>query len=108
MSYEIEYFNPRILKEIEAWPESIKLDYARLVELLMDYGPDLRMPHSRAMGNGLFEIRPKGEAGIGRAFFCFRKGKKIVILHAFIKKTQATPQKELMIALKRMKEVTNG
>jgi phage-related protein len=74
----------------------------------MDYGPNLRMPHSRAMGNGLFEMRPKGKAGIGRAFFCFKHGKKIVILHAFIKKTQATPQKELMIALKRMKEVTNG
>jgi len=108
MNYEIEYFHPRILKEIEAWPESIRIDYARLVELLMDYGPDLRMPHSRAMGNGLFEIRPKGKAGIGRAFFCFRQGKKIMILHAFIKKTQVTPHKELMIALKRMKEVTNG
>ena len=39
MSYEIEYFHPRILKEIETWPESIKIDYARLIELLMDYGP---------------------------------------------------------------------
>jgi hypothetical protein len=47
MSYEIEYFHPRILKEIEAWPESIKIDYARLIELLMDYGPDLRMPHQK-------------------------------------------------------------
>ena len=35
------------LKEIEAWPESIKIDYARLIELLMDYGPDLRMPHQK-------------------------------------------------------------
>ncbi|WP_041463803.1 type II toxin-antitoxin system RelE/ParE family toxin [Pelodictyon luteolum] len=108
MSHEIEYFHPRILKDIEAWPESIKIDYARLIELLMDYGPDLRMPHSKAMGNGLFEIRPKGKAGIGRAFFCFMQGKRIVILHAFIKKTQSTPKKELLIARKRMKEITHG
>ena len=64
MSYEIEYFHPRILKEIESWPESIKIDYARLIELLMDYGPDVRMPHSKAMGGSLFELRPKGNAGI--------------------------------------------
>ncbi|WP_165498828.1 type II toxin-antitoxin system RelE/ParE family toxin [Chlorobium sp. N1] len=108
MRHEIEYFHPRILKEIEAWPDSVKMDYARLIELLMDYGPDLRMPHSRAMGNGLFEIRPRGSDGIGRAFFCFMRGRRIVILHAFIKKTQATPQKELLIARKRMKEITNG
>ena len=73
----------------------------------MDFGPDLRMPHSKAMGNGLFEIRAKGQDGIGRAFYCFVKGKRIIILHAFIKKSQATPQKELMIARKRMKEVTS-
>ena len=107
MRYMIEYFHPRILKEIEAWPASIKADYARLIELLMDFGPDLRMPHSKPMGNSLFEIRAKGQDGIGRAFYCFVKGKRIIILHAFIKKSQATPQKELMIARKRMKEVTS-
>lgn len=107
MHFTIEYFHPRILKEIEAWPASIKADYARLIELLLDFGPDLRMPHSKAMGNGLFEIRAKGQDGIGRAFYCFVKGKRIIILHAFIKKSQATPQKELMIARKRMKEVTS-
>ena len=108
VSYEIEYFHPRILKEIEAWPESIKIDYARLIELLMDYGPDVRMPHSKAMGGSLFELRPKGKAGIGRAFYCFKRGKKIIILHAFIKKTPNTPPKDLRIARKRLQEVNNG
>ncbi len=108
MAYQIDYFHPRLLKEIEAWPESIKTDYARIVELLMDYGHDLRMPYSRAMGNGLFEIRPKGKDGIGRALYCFQAGQRIIILHAFIKKSQATPRKELLLALKRMKEVING
>jgi len=106
--HKIEYFHPQILKDIEKWPDSIKSDYARLIELVMDFGPDLRMPHSRAIGNGLFEIRPKGRDGIGRALYCFVKGKRIIILHAFIKKSQATPQKELMIARKRMKEVNDG
>jgi phage-related protein len=68
----------------------------------------LRMPYSRAMGNGLFEIRPKGKDGIVRALYCFQTGERIIILHAFIKKSQATPRKEMVLALKRMKEVING
>jgi hypothetical protein len=78
---------------------------ARLAELLMEFGPNLRMPHSRAMGDGLFELRPRGREGIGRALYCFVVGQRIVVLHAFIKKTQDTPEKELRLARKRMKEV---
>jgi len=55
MSYELEYFHPRIKEGIKSWPKSIKMDYARLVELLIGFGPDLRMPNSKAMGGGLFE-----------------------------------------------------
>jgi phage-related protein len=83
-------------------------DYARLVELLIDYGPDVRMPHSRAMGGGLFELRPKGREGIGRALYCFVIGQRVMVVHAFIKKTSATPQRDLDIARRRMKEVQNG
>jgi phage-related protein len=66
------------------------------------------MPHSRAMGDGLFEVRPRGREGIGRALYCFAVGKRIVVLHAFIKKTQQTPEKELRLARKRMKEVRDA
>ena len=108
MTYELEYFNLRTKEDIISWPKSIKMDYARLVELLIEFGPDLRMPNSRALGEGLFELRPRGKDGIGRAFFCFMKGKRIIILHAFIKKSQTTPQKDLKRAYKRMNEVNNG
>lgn len=74
----------------------------------MEFGPNLRMPHSRAMGGGLFELRPRGSEGIGRVFYCFIGGQRVVILHAFRKKTEATPKKELRIARRRMKEVQNG
>lgn len=68
-------------------------------------GADLRLPHSRAMGNGLYELRCKGNEGIGRAFYCTMVGRQIVILHSFIKKTQETPDRELKIARKRLKVV---
>lgn len=108
MAYEIEYFHQRVEAEIESWPVDVLADYAHLVELLAEYGPNLRLPHSRAMGNGLFELRPRGRSGIGRAFYCFLVGKRVVVLHAFVKKTQQTPDKELKLARKRMKELENG
>lgn len=108
MEFEIEYFHERVLAEIESWPDDVIVDYTRLVELLREYGPLLRLPHSRAMGNGLFELRPRGRFGIGRALYCFIFGKRIVIVHAFIKKTQRTPERDLKLARKRAKEVRNG
>jgi len=106
--YTVEYFNRRVLDEVESWPVGILADYARLIELLIEFGPDLKMPHSRAMGSGLFELRPKGREGIGRALYCFVVGRRIVVLHAFRKKTQATPRRELDVARRRMKEVRDG
>ncbi|MDF1482615.1 type II toxin-antitoxin system RelE/ParE family toxin [Extensimonas sp. H3M7-6] len=53
----------------------------------------------------MFELRPKGRSGIGRAFYCFLVGKRVVVLHAFNKKSRQTPDRELKLARKRMKEV---
>jgi len=70
INYPIEYFHPRVKAEIETWPDGILADFARMLELLMEFGPNLRMPHSRAMGSGLFELRPHNEVGkASGAFF---------------------------------------
>jgi phage-related protein len=74
----------------------------------MEFGPDLRMPHSRAMGAGLFELRPRGREGTGRALYCYVIGQRVVVLHAFVKKTRTTPERDLSVARKRMKEVHDG
>ena len=62
------------------------------------------MPHSRAMGRGLFELRPRGREGIARVFYCTRIGRRIVVLHSFLKKTQETPRREVEIARSRQRE----
>jgi phage-related protein len=108
MAYQIDYFHQRVLTEVESWPVDVLADYARLIELLAQHGPSLRLPHSQAFGDGLFELRPRGRSGIGRAFYCFLLGKRIVVVHAFIKKTQETPDKELKLARKRVKELQHG
>jgi phage-related protein len=108
MAFAVEYYHPKVLQDIERWPVDVLADYARLVELLMEHGPNLRLPHSRSMGEGLFELRPRGRTGIGRAMYCFLVGKRVVVVHAFIKKTQQTPDKDLKIARKRAKELQHG
>ena len=88
-------------------PAGIRAAYARLANLLVEFGVDLHLPYSRAMGGGLFELRPHSKESIARIFYCTLMGKRIVVLHGFIKKTQKTPHKELEIAIRRMKEVKN-
>ena len=104
----IVYFNDRVQKDVLSMPSGILADYLRLTEAMALYGADLRMPHSRALGAGLFELRPKGPEGIGRVFYCTQVGRVIVILHSFIKKTQETPDADMRMARKRLKEVKNG
>ncbi len=108
MAYAITYYSKAVQQDVLALPSGILAGYLRLADMLEIFGPALRMPHSRAMGDGLFELRPKGREGIGRVFYCFLIGEQIVILHSFLKKTQETPSRELHIALDRMKEIKNA
>jgi phage-related protein len=107
-NWQITYYNARVQRDVWAMPVGIVADYLRLTEAMALYGADLRMPHSRAMGGGLFELRPKGPEGIGRVFYCTQVGKTIVVLHSFVKKTQETPDAEMRVARKRLKDVQHG
>ena len=107
-NWQITYYNARVQRDVWAMPAGIVADYLRLTEAMALYGADLRMPHSRAMGGGLFELRPKGPEGIGRVFYCTQVGKTIVVLHSFVKKTQETPDAEMRVARKRLKDVQHG
>lgn len=108
MQFEIKYYSADVMAEIAALPLTLKARYFHLTDRMEIHGPDLGMPHTRAMGGGLLEMRLKGKEGIARVFYCAIVGRRIVILHGFIKKTDKTPAKELAIAKKRMQEVQNA
>lgn len=105
MVFRLSYYNEHVEAELDAWPVGLRARFRALTVRMGEYGPNLGMPHTRALGSGLFEIRAKAEEGIGRVFFCTMVGRKIIILHSFIKKTDKTPKRELDIALTRQKEV---
>ena len=105
MTYTIHYYNSNVQAELFALPEKLQGKYVRLTERMEIFGANLGEPHTKAFGDGLFELRLKVAEGIARVFYCTLVGQKIVMLHSFIKKTQKTPSSELAIALQRMKEV---
>lgn len=105
MNWMITYYSEALQNEILGLPKGFLARYMRYTDRMEIYGPDLGMPHTKAMGDGLFELRLKAAEGIARVFYCTVVERKIVILHQFTKKTDKTPKKELAIARKRIKEV---
>jgi phage-related protein len=78
--WTIDYYSEDVRLEIAAMPVGIRAAYVRLTEMLEEFGLDLRMPHSRAMGGGLYELRPRGKEGIARVFYCTMVGRRIIVL----------------------------
>jgi phage-related protein len=108
MKYQIDYYSEKVQTEIAKLPKTLVARYLRLAERMEMFGPDLGMPHSRAMKGGLFELRLMGAEGIARVFYCTMVARRIVMLHCFIKKTNRTPSTEIAIAERRMMEVRHA
>lgn len=107
MEYEIRYHSEAVQNEILDLPDSLAARYLVLTRRMVALGPNLGEPHTKAMKSGLFELRLKGAEGIARVFYCTQVGRRIVMLHSFVKKTNHTPPRELDTAMHRMKEVKN-
>jgi phage-related protein len=105
MAWKTEYFNDKIAKVILKMPAGLLARYIHITDMMLTFGPNLGMPHTRSMGEKLFEIRLKSKEGISRVFYCAKTEQRIIMLHMFIKKSEKTPEKELRIARERLKEV---
>lgn len=105
MTWNIVYHTEVVETFVLALPEGLLARYLRLTDMMLEFGANLGMPHTRAMGDGLFELRIKGKEGIARVFYCMVVGQRIVMLHGFIKKSEKTPLKELELARSRLAEV---
>jgi len=89
-------------QELEDLPDRLRGQMYRLIERLEKEG-QLKMPHSRVVGGGLFELRAGGE-NIARTLYCYAKGHQIYLLHAFVKKTETTPAKAIKLARQRLED----
>lgn len=105
MPYTIIYYSNAMQAEILALPEGLRGRYLALTDRMEIFGANLGEPHTKAFGDGLFELRLKSAEGIARVFYCTLIGQRILMLHSFVKKSQRTPRRELRLAENRMKEI---
>ena len=105
MQWKIIYYSENLENTIFHLLDTLLAKFIKITELMKEAGPNIGMPHTKAMGDGLFELRLKCKEGIARVFYCTLVNKSIYLLHSIIKKQQKTPLKDLQIALVRMKEV---
>lgn len=89
-------------QELAELPDRLRGQMFRLIERLEAEG-QLKMPHSRVIGGGLFELRVGG-ANIARSLYCYAKGNQIYLLHAFVKKTEKTPASAIKLARQRLED----
>jgi phage-related protein len=106
LSWKVETLNAAVDKEIAALPLDIRIALVRLFEMIETRGLErMRFPHVRKLRDRLWELRATGKDGIGRAIYVTATGRRVVVVHAFMKKTQNTPKAVLRLAETRAKEI---
>lgn len=103
--FEINYYTlPNGQKPVEEFIDSLppkmraKAFYS--LQVLEEYGNALREPHSKPIGDGLFELRIKFASDITRIFYFFVVDNKIILTNGFVKKTPKTPKAQIELAKK--------
>jgi phage-related protein len=80
--------------------------FERVVFLIQTFGLErVHEPQIKHLDGSLWEIRMTGRDGIARAVFVTAAGRRVVVVRVFIKKTQATPQREIELALERARKI---
>jgi phage-related protein len=106
VAWTVETLNETVDAELAALPADMRARLARISELIESVGLlNVKEPHVRHIRSQLWEIRLKGKAGIARALYVTAKEQRVVILRAFIKRTEKTPRGEIELALQRAKDV---
>jgi phage-related protein len=104
--WTVETLNEQVNAELEALPDDMLARFWHIASLIQTMGLErVRGPHIDHLEGPIWEIRLKGRAGIARALYVTVRKQRVVVLRVFVKKTQATPRREINLALKRAKDL---
>ena len=107
MAWRVEILNDTVSAEIAALPADMQARFLRLSERIIQAGLEsLGEPHVKHLEGKLWELRLTGRDGIARALYVTTVGRRVIVVRAFVKKTQKTPSGEIKLALQRAKEIT--
>lgn len=108
MEWSVETLNETVDEELDALPADMRARFVRISELIAAVGLDrVGAPHVRHLTGPLWEMRLTGRDGISRALYVTVRGRRVVVVRVFIKKTRKTPRSEIDLALRRAREVLN-
>ena len=106
MAWIVELLDARVRDELEVLPADMKARFRRIVELIQGHGLEqMHEPHIKHIEGPLWEMRMKGRDGISRAIYVTARGRRVVVVRVFVKKSDKTPRREIDLALQRAKEV---
>src|SRR6202051_2123415 len=106
MSRRVEILNETVAAEIAGLPADMQARFLRLGERISSVGLEsLGEPHVKHLEGKLWELRLAGRDGIARALYITAIGRRVVVVRAFVKKTQQTPRAEIELALRRAKDI---
>ena len=101
----VETLGAEVDIELEILPQDIRGRFLRIVDLIEEFGlQNIGLPHVRSLGKKLWEIRASGRDGIARGIYVVASGKRVIVVHVFIKKTDKTPAAALKLATVRAKK----
>ena len=105
-AWTVETLNETVDAEIEALPGDIRDNFVRISGMIEERGLlRMRMPHVRHLEGQLWEMRLRGRDGIARAMYIVVRGRRVVVVRVFVKKTEGTPRREIRLALQRAEEI---
>lgn len=106
MTWIVETLNETVNAELENLPADMRARLAHIARLIEDVGLErVSEPHVKHLEGSLWEMRLTGRSGISRALYVVATGRRVVIVRAFIKKTQKTPRREIELAWARAKTI---
>ncbi|WP_184363769.1 type II toxin-antitoxin system RelE/ParE family toxin [Rhizobium sp. BK602] len=106
MSWTVETLDATVDDEIASMPSDMQAAFLRLAERIESVGLErIREPHVKHLRGKLWEMRFGGRDGIGRAIYIAAVGRRVIVVHAFVKKSQKTPKTALELAEHRAKEI---
>jgi phage-related protein len=104
--WTVETLNETVTAEIEALPADMRARLERIAELIETCGLEqMREPHVKHIDGKVWEMRLKGKDGIARALYVTASGRRVVVVRAFLKKTQKTPSREIERAQRRAEDI---
>jgi phage-related protein len=107
MSWTVETLNAVVDAEISGLPADMRARLVRVLRLIEALGfQNLPSGTVKHLEGKLWEVRISATSGIGRAIYVTATGQRIIIVRAFVKKTQKTPRREVELARQRAREVT--